>query len=81
MRVAIAGAGPGGLACALTLEKPGICPDIYERSSRVGLNVPLVYLMLDLFQAGFSDSTLGLGLIRGITSGVMAGRAIAEVLD
>jgi flavin-dependent dehydrogenase len=30
---------------------------------------------------GFTDSLLGLGLVMGITSGVMAGRAIAEGLD
>lgn len=67
MRVAIIGAEPSGLACALTLEKKGICPDIYERSNRVGLNVPMAYLMLELFQRPYRDqlhylSKLGVSL-------------------
>ncbi|MEC9488297.1 MAG: NAD(P)-binding protein [Halanaerobium sp.] len=36
MKVAIMGAGLSGLACALTLEKNGVAPDIYEKRSRVG---------------------------------------------
>ncbi|MDF2936854.1 MAG: FAD-dependent dehydrogenase [Paenibacillaceae bacterium] len=36
MKVAIMGAGFSGLACALTLEKYGIQPDIYETGSEVG---------------------------------------------
>jgi flavin-dependent dehydrogenase len=36
MKIAIMGAGLSGLACALTLEKHGIEPTIYERRSRVG---------------------------------------------
>lgn len=67
MRVAILGAGPSGLVCALTLEKKGVCPDIFERSDRVGLHVPLVYLMLELFQRPHEDqlrylSKLGISL-------------------
>lgn len=36
MNVAIMGAGLSGLACAITLEKYGIFPTIFEKRSRVG---------------------------------------------
>ncbi len=36
MKVAIMGAGLSGLACAITLEKNGIIPTIFEKRSRVG---------------------------------------------
>lgn len=36
MDVAIMGAGLSGLACAITLEKNGITPTIYEKRSKVG---------------------------------------------
>jgi flavin-dependent dehydrogenase len=36
MEVAIMGAGLSGLACAITLEKNGIQPTIFEKRSRVG---------------------------------------------
>lgn len=36
MNIAIMGAGLSGLACALTLEKNGISPTIFEKRSRVG---------------------------------------------
>ncbi|MCG8400680.1 MAG: NAD(P)/FAD-dependent oxidoreductase [Firmicutes bacterium] len=49
MRVAIIGAGPSGLACALALEQRGIAPDIFERSYRVGLPAPAVGIMMQLF--------------------------------
>lgn len=50
LRVAIIGAGPCGLACALELERRGIYPDIFERSSRVGFAVPKVGVMMQLFE-------------------------------
>ncbi len=37
MRVAVIGAGLSGLACAYTLERNGIYPVIFEKSSQVGL--------------------------------------------
>ena len=36
MRVAIMGAGMSGLACAITLEKHGVTPTIFEKRSQVG---------------------------------------------
>ena len=36
MEVAIMGAGMSGLSCAITLEKYGIKPTIFEKRSRVG---------------------------------------------
>lgn len=36
MEIAIMGAGLSGLACAITLEKNGITPTIFEKRSRVG---------------------------------------------
>lgn len=36
MEVAIMGAGMSGLSCALTLEKYGITPTIFEKRSSVG---------------------------------------------
>ncbi|OPY58936.1 MAG: glutamate synthase subunit beta [Pelotomaculum sp. PtaU1.Bin035] len=50
MRVAIIGAGPSGLVCALALERRGIKPDIFERGRRVGFTVPRVDILLQLFQ-------------------------------
>lgn len=50
MRVAIIGAGPCGLACALELERRGIHPDIFERSSRVGFAFNKAGIMLQLFE-------------------------------
>lgn len=36
MKVAIIGAGPSGLACAIQLERAGITPDIFEINNRIG---------------------------------------------
>ncbi len=55
MRVAIIGAGPGGLACALELERHGIYPDIFERSGRVGLAAPNVGVLLQMFHRPQKD--------------------------
>lgn len=52
MRVAIVGAGPAGLACAIELERRGIQPDIFERRYRVGLPHPLPMVLLHPFSAG-----------------------------
>jgi protoporphyrinogen oxidase len=36
MKIAIIGAGLGGLACALECEKLGVIPDVFERDESVG---------------------------------------------
>ncbi|HPA53825.1 MAG TPA: NAD(P)-binding protein, partial [Bacillota bacterium] len=36
VKIAIIGAGIGGLACALECEKLGVIPDVYERDNSVG---------------------------------------------
>lgn len=52
MRVAIVGAGPAGLACAIELERRGVRADIFERRYRVGLPHPLPIVLLHPFSAG-----------------------------
>jgi len=49
LRVAVIGAGPSGLACALELERHGVCPDIFERNNIVGFAVPMTQVLLELF--------------------------------
>ncbi|MBE3587201.1 MAG: NAD(P)/FAD-dependent oxidoreductase [Thermoanaerobacteraceae bacterium] len=48
LRVAIIGAGPSGLACALELERLGIKPTIFERYHRIGQPVERVDMLLHL---------------------------------
>ncbi|NHM27558.1 NAD(P)/FAD-dependent oxidoreductase [Desulfofundulus sp. TPOSR] len=48
MRVAIIGAGPSGLACALELQRLGIKPVIIERYHRIGHPVERVDMLLHL---------------------------------
>ncbi|OAT81277.1 NAD(P)/FAD-dependent oxidoreductase [Desulfotomaculum copahuensis] len=48
MKVAVIGAGPAGLACALELERLGVRPVIYERQHRVGAPTETVALLLHL---------------------------------
>lgn len=55
MRVAIIGAGPSGLACALELERLGISPAIFERSYRVGYGAHKVDAMLHLLYRPVRD--------------------------
>ncbi|WP_376741764.1 NAD(P)-binding protein [Pelotomaculum terephthalicicum] len=40
MRICIIGAGISGLSCALTLEKYGIIPDIYEQYPKTSAKQP-----------------------------------------
>ncbi|OPY63521.1 MAG: hypothetical protein A4E56_00514 [Pelotomaculum sp. PtaU1.Bin065] len=48
MRICIIGAGISGLSCALTLEKYGIIPDIYEQFDRCGGRVPFIICLLQI---------------------------------
>ncbi|MDK2888335.1 MAG: digeranylgeranylglycerophospholipid reductase [Thermoanaerobacter sp.] len=48
MRVAIIGAGPSGLACALELQRQGVKPVIFERFHRTGHPVERVDILLNL---------------------------------
>lgn len=49
MDIAIMGAGLSGLACAITLEKHGITPTIFEKRSRVGDRFVNGEVMLSIF--------------------------------
>ena len=49
------GAGPAGLACAITLERLGIRPDIFEKHDHVGYPVPMVEVL-----HGISHPRLGI---------------------
>lgn len=55
MKVAVIGAGLSGLACAHELERHGICPDIFESNRRVGLDIPMVHVLLQIFERRCSD--------------------------
>lgn len=60
MKVAVLGAGPAGLSCALTLEKLGISPDIYEQFDRCGGRVPFVVCLLQLMNRPVPDALANL---------------------
>lgn len=55
MRVAVIGAGPAGLACAITLERLGIRPDVFEKAGEVGYPVPMVQVLLPFSHPGAGD--------------------------
>lgn len=55
MRVAIIGAGPGGLACAHELERCGVRPDIYEQRPRPGDLVDHVGVLLQVMNRPVKD--------------------------
>ena len=45
MKIAIIGAGPSSLACALQCEKLGVIADHFDSDSGVGWNWPSVILL------------------------------------
>lgn len=57
MRVAIIGAGPAGLACAVECERLGIIPDVFERDNTVGWIWPSVTVSLNIFDLDMGDQS------------------------
>ncbi|WP_281889798.1 NAD(P)-binding protein [Paenibacillus sp. YYML68] len=55
MNVAIMGAGLSGLACALTLERSGVMPVVYEKRGRVGDRFVNGEFMLSLLSRPIDD--------------------------
>ncbi|HUW64897.1 MAG TPA: dehydrogenase [Spirochaetia bacterium] len=55
MKIAIIGAGPAGLACALECEKLGIIADVFERDREVGWVWPQVVVYLSFFERRLGD--------------------------
>ncbi|OPY58938.1 MAG: glutamate synthase subunit beta [Pelotomaculum sp. PtaU1.Bin035] len=55
MRVAIIGAGPGGLSCAHELERHGVKPDIFEQRPRTGDIISHVGAVLQLMNRPIKD--------------------------
>lgn len=53
MKVAIIGAGPAGLACALQCEKYGVVADLFESGNDIGWSWPAVLPYLNLFEVPF----------------------------
>ena len=55
MKIAIIGAGIGGLACALECEKLGVIPDVYERDNSVGWIWPSISYWPSVFYRNIGD--------------------------
>ncbi|HUW63266.1 MAG TPA: FAD-dependent oxidoreductase [Spirochaetia bacterium] len=55
MRIAIIGAGLGGLACALECERLGVIPDIFERDESVGWAWPCTMNWLNVLERQMGD--------------------------
>lgn len=52
LKIAIIGAGPAGLACALECERLGVIPDVFERSDSVGWLWPSVIILMNVLETG-----------------------------
>lgn len=55
MKIAIIGAGPSGLACAIECERLGIIPDVFERDKSIGWIWPSITVNLNLFDQDMGD--------------------------
>ncbi|WP_042356821.1 NAD(P)/FAD-dependent oxidoreductase [Bacillus rubiinfantis] len=66
MDIAIMGAGLSGLACAITLEKNGITPKIFEKRSKVGDRFINGEVFLDIFSRPVHDCIADLADAHGI---------------
>jgi len=66
MNIAIMGAGLSGLACAITLEKHGITPSIFEKRSEVGDRFVCGEVLLNIFERPVHDCIASLSEQYGI---------------
>lgn len=66
MKVAIMGAGLSGLACAITLEKHGISPTIFEKRSQVGDRFVNGEALMSIFNRPINDDYAYLSENHGI---------------
>lgn len=66
MDIAIMGAGLSGLACAITLEKNGITPTIFEKRSKVGDRFVNGEVLLSIFSRPIHDCIASLSDEYGI---------------
>lgn len=66
MEVAIMGAGLSGLACAITLEKNGIRPTIFEKRDKIGDRFVNGEVVLDIFSRPVHDCIASLSDQYGI---------------
>ena len=66
MDIAIMGAGLSGLSCAITLEKNGICPTIFEKRSQTGDRFVNGEVLLSIFAFPVHDCIASLSDNYGI---------------
>ncbi|MEG6523874.1 dehydrogenase [Desulfotomaculum sp. 1211_IL3151] len=55
LKIAIIGAGPTGLACALECERLGVIADVFEKSYNVGWIWPGIVVFVNVFERGMGD--------------------------